>query len=209
MNDAAQSRAGIVRVVDDDQGVRESSKVYLSAAGYEVETYTSGDELFARADLSRGGCVLLDLQMPGMSGLEVLRRLKMEYPRVAVVMVTGHGDVSTAVSAMKIGATDFLEKPYEAEALLEAIDRAQRNAAEAPPAMRASDAKARIAALSPRECEVLSALVAGNSNKAIAYDLGLSPRTVEMHRANMMEKLGARSLPEALRIAYEAGLTQP
>lgn len=207
MNDGVASRSKLVRVVDDDASVRESSKAYLSAAGYEVETYASGDELFGRADLQRSGCVLLDLQMPGMSGLEVQRRLRMRHPHISTIMVTGHGDINTAVTAMKGGATDFLEKPYSGEALLDAIERALRDASEVQPELRARDAKARIAALSPRECQVLSALVAGHSNKAIAQDLNLSPRTVEMHRANMMDKLGARSLSDALRLAYEAGLT--
>lgn len=200
---------GLVRVVDDDDGVRESSGIYLTASGYEVETYESGLALFERADLTRGGCVLLDVQMPGMNGLEVQSRLAATAPHIAVVIVTGHGDVTTAVSAMKAGASDFLEKPYDSDALINAIESALGKAADATPAVRTQEAKARIALLSPRECQVLSALVAGSSNKAIAYDLGLSPRTVEMHRANMMDKLGVRTLPEALRIAYEAGLAPP
>jgi len=204
---SAGVQGGLVRVVDDDASVRDSSRIYLTAAGYSVETYGSGDELFARGDLQRGGCVLLDVQMPGMGGLEVQKRLKADWPNVAVVIVTGHGDVTTAVAAMKAGAADFLEKPYDGEQLLEAIRGALAKAANGRPALSSQEARARIALLSPRECQVLSSLVAGHSNKIIAYDLGLSPRTVEMHRANMMEKLGVRSLPEALRIAYEAGLT--
>ncbi len=209
MIDAIGQRNGVVRVVDDDEGVRESSRAYLTAVGCEVETYASGDELFARADLGHGGCVLLDLQMPGLSGLQVLERLRLEYPQVAVVMVTGHGDITTAVTAMKAGATDFLEKPYAAKALLAAINRALVAAADHLPEVRARNAKARLATLSPRECQVLSALVAGSSGETIGCAPGLSPRTVEMHRANMMDKLGVRSLSEALRIAYDAGIAAP
>ena len=196
-----------VYVVDDDRAVRDATKALLEAAGYAPALFASGDEFLERADFKTSGCALLDICMPGRSGLEVQKLLIDRGSKLSVIVVTGHGDIATAVQAMKAGATDFLEKPYEPEALLDAVERGLRLSVESSTGVRSQDAKARIARLTPRECEVLRALMAGGSNKSIARVMDVSPRTVEMHRANMMERLGARALSEALRVAYDAGLS--
>jgi two-component system response regulator FixJ len=197
----------VVYVVDDDPAVRDATKALLEAAGYDATLFESGDEFLQRADLEGCGCALLDIRMPGMSGLDVQKRLAERGSDLSVILLTGHGDIATAVQAMKAGATDFLEKPYEPEALLDAVERGLRLSADSGTGARTHDAKARLARLTPRECEVLRALMAGGTNKSIARSMNVSPRTVEMHRANMMERLGARALSEALRVAYDAGLS--
>jgi len=154
------------------------------------------------------GCILLDVRMPQMDGLEVQKELNERGIAMPVIILTGHGDVSIAVSAMKAGAVDFIEKPFEKAVLLAAIESAFERLADVEGrATRAADATIRIAALSGREQDVLKGLARGLPNKTIAYDLGISPRTVEVHRANLMTKLGVRSLSEALRIAFSAGIT--
>ena len=198
-----------IYVVDDDASVREATCTLLEAADFEPEAFASGPEFLAAADLHGGGCALLDICMPEMSGLEVQAALTERGSNLSVIVLTGHGDVRTAVQAIKAGATDFLEKPYEPQALLGAIERGLRLSAETGTGVRAQDARARIARLTPRECEVLQALMAGGTNKSIARRIDISPRTIEMHRANMMERLGVRSLSEALRLAYDAGLSAP
>jgi len=151
------------------------------------------------------GCILLDIRMPGMDGLEVQEALRSKGVTLPVIIMTGHGDVSLAVQAMKAGAVDFIEKPFEKAVLISAIDQAldqlKRSAASRE---RSDEALVRLQALTPREREVLDGLAKGLPNKTIAYDLGISPRTVEIHRANLMSKLGARSLSEALRLAFAA-----
>ncbi len=197
----------MIYVVDDDAAVREATRTLLEAAGYSPRTFTSGDEFLTQANLLAGGCALLDLCMPGLSGLEVQKVLVERGSALSVIVMTGHGDVATAVEAMKAGATDFLEKPYQPDALLDAVKRGLQHSIDSNAGARAQDARDRIARLTPRECEVLRALMAGGTNKSIARDMDVSPRTVEMHRAHMMERLNAHSLSEALRIAYEAGLS--
>lgn len=196
-------RMATVYIVDDHEGVRASTSALLQAAGYEPRIHASGEEFLQLADLHAGGCLILDLNLPGIDGLEVLRRLKRLGSDIAVIMLTGHADVRQAVEALKAGAADFLEKPYDLNVLIAAIQKALAVAMERP---AAAAARRRIEALTPRECDVLLALVRGGSNREIAADLDLSPRTVEMHRASMMARLGARSLSEALKIAYDAGL---
>lgn len=193
-----------VYVVDDDAAVREATQTLLEAAGYATRAFVSGDDFLDRADLYDRGVALLDICMPGSSGLEVQEAIARRGSKLAVIIVTGHGEVATAVQAMKAGASDFLEKPYQPAALIDAVKRALRRSVEVEPHPQA--ARDLIARLTPREGEVLMGLMAGGSNKSIARDLNVSPRTVEMHRANMMERLGARSLPEALRLAHDAGL---
>jgi len=194
-----------IYVVDDDAAVREATQTLLEAAGYRPQSFHSGDDFLDSADIHDRGVALLDICMPGPSGLEVQEEIARRGSMLAVIIVTGHGDVATAVQAMKTGASDFLEKPYQPVALLEAVKRAlQRSVESTPPPHAARD---RIARLTPRESEVLRGLMAGGSNKSIARDLNVSPRTVEMHRANLMDRLGARSLPEALRVAHDAGLS--
>jgi two-component system response regulator FixJ len=200
----------VVHVVDDDGAVRRSLALLLRSAGFTVETHESGD-VFLRAAAAPGGlrfgCVLLDLQMPGMDGLAVQREMAARGLGLPVVVVTAHGDVPLAVQAMRAGASDFIEKPYVGEAIIQAADAALARGEEVRARAReAAEAAARVAALTPREADVLRRLVAGRQNKVIARDLGISPRTVEIHRANLMERLGASSLSEAVRIALAAGL---
>jgi two-component system response regulator FixJ len=195
-------------VVDDEAPVRRSLALLLGAEGYAVETFEGGEAFLDAAGAGLAfGCVLLDLRMPGLDGLSVQRVLaerKLAHP---VILVTAHGDVPVAVQAMKAGACDFIEKPYTAEEMLRAVAAAlDRGSAAEGEAQRAAEAAARVAALSPREAEVLQGLVAGRQNKMIAKELGISPRTVEIHRGNLMAKLGVRSLPEAVRLALAAGV---
>lgn len=195
-------------VVDDEAAMRRSLALLLQAAGYEVQTFATGDAFLAAAagDLPFG-CVLLDLRMPGMDGLAVQRAMAARRLAHPVVVITAHGTVPAAVQAMKAGARDVLEKPFSGEELLRAAQSAleRRHASLAAP-WEAEEAEARLASLSPREMEVLRGLLGGCQNKVIALDLGISPRTVEIHRGNLMAKLGVRSLPDAVRIALAAGL---
>jgi two-component system response regulator FixJ len=195
----------LVHLVDDDEAIRRSVGFMLKTSGYEVRAYESGAGFLKSASGLEPGCVLLDIRMPGMDGLEVLSALRAKGVLLPVIIMTGHGDVSLAVQAMKAGALDFIEKPFEKAVLLSAIEhgieRLKRSAADVD---RADEAAVKLQALTPREREVLDGLAKGLPNKTIAYDLGISPRTVEIHRANLMTKLGVRSLSEALRIAFAA-----
>ncbi len=200
-----------VHVVDDDDAVRRALAMLFRSAGIPAETHPSGSAfLEALPSLAEDaiGCVLTDVRMPGLDGVELLRRLKEGGFRPPVVVMTAHGDVSTAVRAMKAGGLDFVEKPFDDAALLAAVEAALGTPRAAGPA-GADDAPERVAALSPREREVLDLLVAGKPNKLIARDLGLSPRTVEVHRARLMARLGVGSLAEAVRLAVRAELAQP
>lgn len=195
----------LVHLVDDDEAIRRSAGFMLKTSGFRVQTYESGDQLLKAAGSLDPGCVLLDIRMPGMDGLEVQQALKERGVGLPVVIMTGHGDVTLAVQAMKAGAIDFIEKPFEKAVLLGAIDQAfNRLDRSTDTRERANEAEVRLNALTPREREVLDGLAQGLPNKTIAYDLGISPRTVEIHRANLMSKLGVRSLSEALRIAFAA-----
>jgi two-component system, LuxR family, response regulator FixJ len=197
-----------IHVVDDDAAVRFSLERLLGSMGFAIVSYaTPGAFLLAAPHLS-GGCVLLDVKMPGISGLEVQARLRTIGFVPPIIVMTGQGDIQTAVLAMKAGAFDFLEKPYQDEVLLAAIEAALA-ASPDDHIQQAVDSAQRIARLSPREREVLDGLVAGAPNKVIAFDLGLSVRTVEVHRARMMERLGTRQLAEAIRIAVLATLAPP
>jgi two-component system, LuxR family, response regulator FixJ len=195
----------LVHIVDDDDGVRRSAAFMLKHAGYRVESHISGVEFLKEAKSRERGCVLLDVRMPEMDGLQVQQEMAMRGVDMPVVILTGHGDIAVAVKAMRAGAVNFIEKPYEKEALLHAIGEAfQRLDRAHDRDMKADEARVRLASLTGRERDVLNGLVAGYPNKTIAYDLGISPRTVEIYRANMMEKLRVRSLSEALRIAFIA-----
>jgi two-component system, LuxR family, response regulator FixJ len=192
-----------IHVVDDDPAVRRSLEQLLDAAGFKVISYdTPFAFLDAAFDLTPG-CVLLDIKMPGMDGLEVQALLQNANVVVPVLVMTAQGDVQSAVRAMKAGAVDFLEKPYSDELLIDAIESALAGVGCAN-VHHDDDAVARIAQLSPRERGVLDALVAGRPNKLIAFDLGISVRTVEVHRARMMKRLGVRQLAEAVRLAVLA-----
>jgi two-component system, LuxR family, response regulator FixJ len=195
----------LVHIVDDDDSVRRSAAFMLKHAGYRVESHVSGVEFLKDAKSAERGCVLLDVRMPEMDGLEVQQQMAAHGIDMPVVILTGHGDIAVAVKAMRGGAVNFIEKPYEKEELLRAIEEAYvRLDRLHDREMKASEAKIRLASLTGRERDVLNGLVAGYPNKTIAYDLGISPRTVEIYRANMMEKLRVRSLSEALRIAFIA-----
>lgn len=195
----------LVHLVDDDEAIRRSASFMLKTSGFLVQTYESGVELLRKASSLEPGCILLDIRMPGMDGLEVQQKLQQSGVALPVVIMTGHGDVTLAVQAMKAGAVDFIEKPFEKAVLLSALEDAfQRLERGEATADRSRDAATRLQALTAREREVLDGLAQGLPNKTIAYDLGISPRTVEIHRANMMSKLGVRSLSEALRIAFSA-----
>jgi len=197
----------IVYIVDDDDAVRRSAGFMLKTSGFEVHAYSSGVDFLKEAKKLDPGCVLLDVRMPDMDGLEVQEELNAHGVVMPVIVLTGHGDVATAVQAMKGGASDFIEKPFEKASLLEAIGRGLERLGRNDGAIKSErDAKVRIAALTPREQDVLRELVRGHPNKTIAYDLGISPRTVEVHRANVMSKLDVHSLSEALRIAFAARL---
>ena len=193
----------LVHLVDDDEAIRRSVGFMLKTSGFHVRAYESGMELMKSAPHLEPGCILLDIRMPGMDGLEVQKALKEKGVTLPVIIMTGHGDVSLAVQAMKAGAIDFIEKPFEKALVLSAIERGvERLTRSAVSRDRADDAAVRLQALTPREREVLDGLAKGLPNKTIAYDLNISPRTVEIHRANLMGKLGVRSLSEALRLAF-------
>ena len=198
-----------VYVVDDDAGVRRSLERLLDAAGFNTISYETSVVFLASAPSLLSGCVLLDVRMPGMDGLTLQARLAKLDNHLPVVVMTGQGDVQTAVRAMKAGAVDFIEKPYDDEVLVKAIELALSLPRQSDRNREAAEAAQRVAALSPRERQVLDALVAGRPNKVIAYDLGISARTVEVHRARMMERLGVRQLAEAIRLAVMARLAPP
>jgi len=202
---AEQTRT--VHLVDDDESIRRSVSFMLRTSGYVVKTYASGVEFLKDAKSATPGCILLDVLMPEVDGLEVQRRLHDQGVFLPVIVMTAHGDVTVSVQAMKGGAIDFIEKPFDKAALLGAIEdgfaRLEQSTARHA---RAEEAKARLAVLTPREMDVMKGLVRGHPNKTIAYDLGISPRTIEIHRANLMTKLGVISLSEALRVAFAAGL---
>lgn len=195
----------IVHVVDDDDSVRRSVGFMLKTSGHRVHSYSEGAEILKASKTLEPGCILLDIRMPGMDGLEVQNALREAGVSLPVIIMTGHGDVPLSVRAMKAGAIDFIEKPFEKGVLLAALEQGFATLKRTDASReRASDAAVRLQVLTPREREVLEGLAEGLPNKTIAYDLGISPRTVEIHRANLMTKLGVRSLSEALRLAFAA-----
>jgi two-component system, LuxR family, response regulator FixJ len=196
-----------VYIVDDDAAVRDSLTVLLAAHAYAVSSFASAQEFLAAAASLMPGCLIADMRMPGMTGLELQQRLNELALAFPTIIITGHGDVPLAVRAMKEGAVDFIEKPYAFEAILGGIELALARLGVQPPSdAAATAAAARLALLTPRERDVLHGLVAGLPNKSIAYDLAISPRTVEVHRARVMQKLQARSLSEVVRLALAAGV---
>ncbi len=205
----AEMATSRVHVIDDDEAVRRAIAMLLRSAAISAEIYPSGQaflDALPSVGKAHAECVLTDVRMPELDGLELLQHLKERDFRRPVVVMTAHGDVSTAVRAMKAGAVDFIEKPFDDDALLATINAAL-DTADAPQAARgAAGASTRLAALSRREREVLELLMLGKPNKAIARDLGLSPRTVEIHRARLLKHLEVGSLAEAVRLAVQAGL---
>jgi len=201
------SEKGMVHVIDDDEALRESLAFLLRTAQIEVESYPSAVAFLDALPNTRLSCVITDVRMPGMSGIDLLRRLQELRVEVPVIVITGHGDVPLAVEAMKVGAVDFLEKPFDDEVLLASVRTAlQRQDGETKRHAERTEIEGKLAALSNRERDVLGGLVAGRANKQIAYDLGISPRTVEIYRANLMNKMQAGSLSDLVRMALIVGI---
>ena len=197
----------LVYVVDDDEAVRDSLSALLEAKSFTVRSFGLARDFLAAAPTLRPGVLVADIRMPEMDGLELQQQLSARAFNFPLIVITGHGDVPLAVRAMKAGAIDFIEKPFAADAIIASVDAAlARLAATGEENPLAATAAARLALLSPREREVLQGLLAGLPNKSIAYDLAISPRTVEIHRARVMDKMGARSLSELIRMSLAAGL---
>jgi two-component system response regulator FixJ len=195
-----------IHLVDDDEAIRHSASFLLRHSGFRVKTYTDGVTFLDQVETAERGCILLDVQMPVMDGLEVQEALNARGVSMPVIVLTGHGDVGVAVRAMKAGAVDFVEKPYAKQSLLDALIRAfDRLEARQKVEVLAEEARGLIARLTPREKQVLLGLVEGQTNKVIAETLDVSPRTIEIHRANLMDKMNAQSLSTVLRIAFAAG----
>jgi two-component system response regulator FixJ len=196
-----------ILIVDDDADVRDSLRALLESAGFQVRDFDSAKSVLADTTLAKGACLIADIRMPDMDGLALQEELANRRVGLPVIIVTGHGDVPLAVRAMKAGAVDFIEKPFDDELLLQSIKRALTMAeGNRDQVSLAQTAAARIALLTERERQVLERLVAGQPNKVIAYELDISPRTVEIHRAHVMEKMQARSLSDVVRLALAAGL---
>jgi two-component system, LuxR family, response regulator FixJ len=196
-----------VYVIDDDEAMRDSLNFLLDSAGLEVTLFEAAQQFLDALPGLEFGCVVSDVRMPGIDGIELLKRMKARQSKLPILIMTGHGDVPLAVEAMKLGAVDFLEKPFEDDRLTAMIETAIR---QAEPAAKdeavTQDIAARVATLSPRERQVMDGLIAGHSNKLIARDYDISPRTIEVYRANVMTKMQAGSLSELVRLAMRAGL---
>ncbi|KIZ39280.1 MULTISPECIES: response regulator FixJ [Rhodopseudomonas] len=198
-------RKGNVYVIDDDAAMRDSLDFLLDSEGFSVQAFESA-QAFLDALPTDPGCILSDVRMPGIDGMALLKRLKELGCKLPVLIMTGHGDVPLAVEAMKLGAMDFIEKPFEDERLIGMIEAALRHAASgAKTEAVAQDIAARVESLSPRERQVMDGLIAGLSNKVIAREFDISPRTIEVYRANVMTKMQASSLSELVRLAMRAG----
>lgn len=194
----------LVHVVDDDSAVRKSLGILLRTSRFDVRTYESPVAfLDALPGLARG-CILTDVRMPELDGVELLRRVRTAGYDWPVIVMTAHGDIKLAVEAMRAGADDFIEKPFDDTDLLASLRTALKRRSTPGEAQDQGEMQQRLASLTPREAEVLQGLVAGNPNKTIAYDLNISPRTVEVYRANVMTKMNARSLAELVRMAISA-----
>ena len=201
------SDANLVHVVDDDEAMRDSMAFLLRAENFQVQTYASAADFLEALPQIKAGCVVTDVRMPGMSGIELLQRLRELKVSLPIIVISGHGDVPLAVEAMKTGALDFIEKPFDDDLFLRAVRMAfSAHAVDSQRQAQKAAINSRLESLSHREREVLEGLVAGHPNKTIAYDLGISPRTVEIYRANAMEKMQAGSLSELVRMALVGGL---
>lgn len=199
------SNDAVIHLIDDDEHVRRAVAFLLGTAGFAVKLHESAAAFFAGLDKQQPGCIVSDVRMPGMDGVELLRRLRERGVDMPMIIMTGHADVALAVAAMKAGAVDFIEKPFDDDVLLNAVRAGLSRYARADQSgTEAVQIRARVESLSPRERQVLDGLLAGHPNKTIAYDLSLSPRTVEVHRANLMTKMGAKSLSDLVRMAMVA-----
>jgi two-component system response regulator FixJ len=197
----------IVYVIDDDDAVRQSLEFLLKTAGLTVRGFEHARAFLEILPQIEQGVVVTDVRMPGISGIDLLRGLRETNPDLPVIVITGHGDISLAVEAMKIGAVDFLEKPFDDDLLIASVRLAlNRDADVAKRKAELGNIGEKLAALSNRERQVLDGLVAGNANKTIAFDLGISPRTVEIYRANVMTKMAANSLSDLVRMAMQADI---
>jgi two-component system response regulator FixJ len=204
---STMQRDAAIYVIDDDEAARQSLEFLLKAAGLNVRSFESAQDFLDLLPEINSGCVITDVRMPNVTGIDLLRCIKQSGIDIPVIVITGHGDVSLAVEAMKIGAVDFLEKPFDDETLLAAVKTAlSRNEGSARRNAELTQINERLAALSNRERQVLEGLVAGKANKVIAFDLGISPRTVEIYRANLMTKMAANSLSDLVRMAMTAGI---
>ena len=191
----------IVYVIDDDESARHSLEFLLDVAGVRVRSFASADAFLTSSPPLAGACVITDVRMPGTGGLELAEALRTRGAGVPVIVITGHADVPLAVQAMKAGVTDFIEKPFDDEVMLAAIRKAlEQHASDEQSSAERQEVQGRIATLSPREREVMEGLVAGKANKAIAYDLEISARTVEVYRANVMIKMQAKTLSDLVRM---------
>lgn len=198
-----------VYIVDDDALVRRSVHMWLSEHNFEPRSFSGPIDFIEELPNLRPGCALIDVRMPDLDGIELVRTHIVALRHFAVIMMTGHGDIEMAVEAMKLGAVDFIEKPFTLDPLLRALEVASDRLTNRLDMVQKTESAARlIAALTTREADVLSGLLSGLSNKSLAHDLGLSPRTVEMHRSNVMKKLQTRSLSETLKLALDAGFPQ-
>jgi two-component system, LuxR family, response regulator FixJ len=200
------SAKDLVQIIDDDDALRDSLTFLLSSAGIEAKSYESAGAYLNDPQRSAAGCIITDVRMPGMSGIDLLRKLKSDGVSLPVIVMTGHGDVPLAVEAMKLGAFDFIEKPFDDDALLASVRGAlgaqEKHTREES---QRQEIENRLTQLSTRERQVLDGLVAGQANKVIAYELGISPRTVEIYRANVMTKMQANSLSDLVRMALVTG----
>ncbi len=200
------SAKDLVQIIDDDDALRDSLTFLLSSAGIEAKSYDSAGAYLDDPQRGAAGCIITDVRMPGMSGIDLLRKLKSDGVSLPVIVMTGHGDVPLAVEAMKLGAFDFIEKPFDDDALLASVRGAlgvqEKQTREGS---QRQEIENRLTQLSTRERQVLDGLVAGQANKVIAYELGISPRTVEIYRANVMTKMQANSLSDLVRMALVTG----
>jgi len=198
-----------IYVIDDDEAVRQSLEFLLKTAAIPVRGFESAQAFLDVLPMVEHGCIITDVRMPEITGIDLLKKVKQTRPELPVIVITGHGDISLAVEAMKIGAVDFLEKPFDDDHLLAAVKSAlDREADLARRKAEVGEVQEKLAALSNRERQVLEGLVAGNANKTIAFDLGISPRTVEIYRANLMTKMAANSLSDLVRMAMVAGILE-
>jgi len=201
--------ANLVHVIDDDEAIRDSLSFLFGTVGLDVRTYESAAVFLSNLSGVDAGCIVTDVRMPGISGVDLLRRLREVGVQIPVIVITGHGDVQLAVEAMKVGARDFIEKPFDDEILLGAVRSALNDAGrKAQHDAERTALLERLASLTNRERDVLRGLVAGKPNKIVAFDLAISPRTVEIYRANVMTKMGAGSLSELVRMAMIAGILE-
>lgn len=193
-----------IYVVDDDDAVRDALSALLKSVGLDVETFATPQSFLEQYDANLAGCLVLDIRMPGMSGLELQQRLNDRHSVLPIIFITGHGDVPMAVEAMQKGAVDFVQKPFRDQELLDRINKAlEKNAADYEELLKEHEIRRRVEGLTAREAQVMRAVCNGQANKVIALDLGVSQRTVEIHRARVMEKMGARSVAHLVRLVMQ------